>query len=266
MKNELKNKKELIKFLEFIRDTEASKPVDEIDTDLIDACVYVLLDLQDKNTALSPEQIKEKVRAIPFEDSTVSLEEYKNKKKKTIRTKRVFLIAACIGILIALLVTASTGSEYNILKDIFGRIVDAPFDVWYNQGNDSEIHNNGTVIYKSFDEAEKGEGINILEPGYLPDDSEFADISFYSDEYNKRIGDVRFTNIEIPFTVVKDSCVTEDIKSYTYEENIGSNVCYFVEMEDVNLVQVYFEHDGNLYDITYNSKDELVKIIESLKE
>ena len=82
MKNELKNKKELIKFLEFIRDTEASKPVDEIDKDLIDACVYVLLDLQDKNTALSPEQIKEKVRAIPFEDSTVSLEEYKNKKKK----------------------------------------------------------------------------------------------------------------------------------------------------------------------------------------
>ena len=140
-----------------------------------------------------------------------------------------------------------------------------PFDTEYSVDNESFVKNGDSVFYKSFDEAEKDEGINILEPGYIPDGLEIEQLNFYNSD-NNRLGQIYFNNSNISFTITISGVVTDDIKSYTQQKTIKEINCYFVEMEDVNLVQVYFEHDGNLYDITYNSKDELVKIIESLKE
>lgn len=264
MEKQFENKENLIMYLEFLRDTEALKPEDEVDNDLIDACVYVLLDLQNKKVSLTPEQIKERVRNIPFKDS-VAFEEYKNKKNKTIRTKRVLIIAACIAVLIALLSFISSADEFDILKDKFGKITNAPFDTWFEHGDDSELRNSDTVIYESFEEAEQGEGINILKPEYIPDGLEVNEINFNNTD-NKRVGDFVFGNVGISLSVTLESDVITEVKNNIQPEIINDLECYFVIMDDVNLVQVYFEHDGNLYSITYNSKDELVKMIDSLKE
>ena len=265
MEKAKQNKDNLIMYLEFLRDTEAAKPVDEMDTDLIEACVYVLLDLQDKHVSLTPEQIQEKVRSIPFKDSS-EFDEYKKAKKKKLKKKRVLFIAACIGILAALLSFITTADELDILKDKFGKITNAPFDTWFEHGEDTVVRVDGTHIYQSFNEAEKAEGINILEPEYIPGGLNVEYINFYNNENDKRICDIFFTDVGVSFAITTNSIITDDIKSYTYKEKVGEFDCFFVEMHDVNLVQVYFEHDGNLYDITYNDKEELVKIIENLKE
>lgn len=265
MKNELKDKNNLIMYLEYLRDTEATKPVDEMDTDLIESCVQILLDLQDKTVTLSPEEINERVSNIPF-DNLSSFNEQKNKKKKPAKVKRILIIAACVGILVALLGFTSTGTEYSILKNLFGKITNAPFDVSFSEGNDSEIRSSGTMVYESFADAEKSEGINILEPQYIPDNLEIIELTFHNGENNIRIGNIFFEDAKISFDLKTDSVVTDDIKSYTYKEIINDFECYFVEMDDVGLVMVNFEHDGNLYSISYTSKDEIVKMIENLKK
>ncbi len=264
MEKQFENKENLIMYLEFLRDAEAVKPENEVDNDLIDACVYVLLDLQNKKVTLTPEQIKERVRNIPFKDSD-AFEEYKNKKNKTIRTKRVLIIAACIAVLIALLSFISSATEYDIINRFFASFTDMPFDTEYSVDNESFVKNGDSVFYKSFDKAEKGEGINILEPKYIPDNSEISELNFY-DLDNQRTGNIIFENSNVSFTVTINGVVIDEIKSNIQPEIINDFECYFVIMDDINLVQVYFEHDGNLYRITYNSKDELVKMIESLKE
>jgi len=42
--------------------------------------------------------------------------------------------------------------------------------------------------------------------------------------------------------------------------------CYIIDMNDVNVVQMFFEYKDNLYEINYTNKQELIEIIENLKE
>ena len=58
------DEKTIILLLEFIRDSEALKPANEIDCDCIKDCVDWLLDLQNKNINLSEEEVKRRVDQI----------------------------------------------------------------------------------------------------------------------------------------------------------------------------------------------------------
>ena len=266
MEKAKQNKDNLIMYLEFLRDTEAAKPVDEMDTDLIEACVYVLLDLQDKHVSLTPEQIQEKVRSIPFKDSS-EFDEYKKAKKKKLKKKRVLFIAACIGILVALLVLGSVATETDPITEFYGKHSDIPFEIEYFFGNESLIRHNSNGIYETISEAEKAENIDLLEPTYLPDGNEIVDIGF-TDEDNLRIGIFTF-NIGPPLSMEfsMQEKIPDDIMAFImYTETINNLECHFVEMDDINMVQAYIMHNGIVYNITYNNKEELVKIIENLKE
>ena len=72
------DKDRVIEYLSVIRDAEVNKPPQESDEELIEACVGLLLYLQDKNAELTPEQISEAVEKIPFVD-TEKVVKLKNK-------------------------------------------------------------------------------------------------------------------------------------------------------------------------------------------
>ena len=57
MENNLNNKEKLIAYLSLVRDQETEKPLNEADTDLIKACVELLMELQVKEVTLSTEEI-----------------------------------------------------------------------------------------------------------------------------------------------------------------------------------------------------------------
>jgi hypothetical protein len=130
MNNKTEENKKLILGLQLICDCESSKPLDEMNCDLIDACVSLLLDLQDKKVTLTQEQIKEKVSMIPFEE----ISEFKNneetpKRRKVLKKNKVLFIAAIISILITLLAVVSVAFEWNIfeeLKNRFGSVANTP--------------------------------------------------------------------------------------------------------------------------------------------
>lgn len=55
---------ELLAALEFIRDTEARKSVDEMDVDLITECVDFILELTEKDIKLDENEVKNRVDKI----------------------------------------------------------------------------------------------------------------------------------------------------------------------------------------------------------
>jgi len=124
-----KNRK-LVKALELIGDYELTKPIDEIDGDLIDATVNWSLCLQNKDITLSTEEIEKMVSMIPFKD-TAELDsngEVLNS-GKVLKKNKVLFIAAVVAILVTLLAVISVAFEWNIfeeLKNRFGTVADTP--------------------------------------------------------------------------------------------------------------------------------------------
>ena len=87
------DKIKLIHFLNFVCDYEASKPIEEMDEELIKSCVKVLLDLQDKHVKHSPEFIDEQVRKIfRKEETEITEPETVKTNKKQINRKRYGLL------------------------------------------------------------------------------------------------------------------------------------------------------------------------------
>ena len=60
------NEAEFIKKLEMLYELEMQKPLKAIDTDFIDDIVSLTIELKGLRTELTPEEVEEKVRKIPF--------------------------------------------------------------------------------------------------------------------------------------------------------------------------------------------------------
>lgn len=269
MKNELNNKEKLIEYLSFVRDTEAEKPIGEMDNDLIEACVELLLELQGKTVALGPEQIEERVRKIPFVDTaTFKAVNTKGKVRKT-RKKRILLIAAVITILVTLLSIVSIAFEWNIfdaLKDKFGSVFNTPIGVEQRE-NGISFENLGEIKeYENIEQLLKNEGLDVLIPTNSTKDITVKTIKIYNLD--------GIENTFISFNLQDLSCVitsnqnvsTEVISICDEVIEINNLQCYVVNLEDVNTVQIYFTHNNNCYKYTYNDKQVLLEIIENLEE
>lgn len=273
--SELKKEK-LIAYLIHCIDQEYKKPLEEIDMDYIDECVEFLLDLQGIDATLTPEVIKEKVSEISKEwieeeKRNEKLEKGENKKKikKHVTVKRIWLIAACIGLLVALFALASVAFEWNVVDTIieyFGSIHKAPEDEWFELNGDTIEKSDETRSYDSLEDFVNEEGINILYPRNSPQNVKVSCISICEIDGKSDVS-IAFNNNNLSCGITINSTISQEILNvYTETLVINSLECHFLEMEDVSVVQVYFEHDNNLYMYSYNDKQELINIIENLEE
>ena len=162
------NKIELIRKLEILRELEMKKPINEIDTDFIDEIVLFGLELKGLKAALTPEEVEEKVRKIPFVEETTTLntppKSVKGRSTK-VKSRKILLIAAIISILIAIFAISSIAFDWNIfdeLKNRFGTVADAPVDQAFETNGITVTSRGKAVVYKSLEEALLGENIDIL--------------------------------------------------------------------------------------------------------
>ena len=255
-----------IEHLNGIINYEVEKPYKEMDADLVEACVELSLELQGKNFTLSNEELEEKVRKIPFVDVAEITAIQQNKRKK-IKKKRILLIAALIAILCAILAVFATGTEWNffdIAREKFGSIFNSPIGESIVIGDDEYVHKGQDNIYKNIKSFCEAENYDVLLPGKLPDEIELNDIevikidntiivSFNSDISSYEI----YLGKSIPQTILDVANETIDINTHT---------CYVCRFDDVNSVQVYFEHNGNYYSIGGTNEQILLDIIENLEE
>ena len=120
------SKQRLTSYISFVRDCELEKPINEINEEIVGACVKLLLKLQGKKVAFTTEQIKEKVRKIPVVLHADTSNKTNPNVRKHINKKKILLIAAIIALLCAILAVFSIG--YNIdywhavMNDKFGSV------------------------------------------------------------------------------------------------------------------------------------------------
>ena len=138
----LQEKLKLISFFEFLLDKEASKPLDEMNMELIDSYVKLLLHLKDKHIDLDSDYINKQVRKIfNTEDNSTAPETVKTKTRYP-NKKKIWLIAACISILMALFSIVSVAYDWNIFEFLiekFGSVISTPIE--------EEVKYNGVSVY-----------------------------------------------------------------------------------------------------------------------
>ncbi len=270
--NKNSDNREFIKKLELLRDLEAEKPVEEMDVSLVKACVELILELRGETVNFTPEEVEEKVRKIPFVEETTTLntppKSVKGRSTK-VKSRKILLIAAIISILIAIFAVTSIAFDWNIfdeLKNRFGTVAYAPVNEEMELGGITVISYGKNKIYESLEEALESENTKILYPGELPENILLNRVVIDDFEGKTRASFI-FNDTTLTYFVIFDKQVSDNEKSISTEILEIRNVeCYIVDMLDINTTQVYFEHNGDFYCLGYNNKQDLIEVIENLKE
>lgn len=264
------DKAKLIRFLNFVCTLEASKPVEEMNEDLIDACVTVLLELQDKHVELSPEYIDNQVRKIFHpEDAETTEPETVKEPKKVVSKKKIWLVAACIAILVALLSIVSFSSERNVvdvLEDFFGTYEFIPFGKEVDVGEETYIKEEKSKQYNTISEAASNEKTILL----FPKSTMYADtlkrISASSYK-NKRNIIITFEDPTFSINIALNTNLNEDIKSICDETFTFNQIDFYTcTMNDTSQSQAYFTYNSNQYTVTYSDLDSLIDILKDMEE
>ena len=271
MKNKYKNNADAIKYLSALCDKEVQKPVEEMDCELIESTVELLLKLQSKKVSLTEKEIEEKVRKIPFTESSDNVKEFKvNKNVRTKTTqRRILLIAAVIAILVAILSFVSVAFEWNIIdsmKEKFGSVFNIPVGVEQNENGITFINNGKYQQYQSLEKLTEKEELNILLPYNLPNNIKTETVFIADDKMGKRI-DLSFSNEKLFFSVILNCGIPKEAtENYDQKLSVNSTDYYISGLPDVGTNLVQFSHNGNYYKITCNDMQILLDIIENLGE
>lgn len=264
----MQEKLRLINFFEFQLDKEVSKPLGQMDSNAVDLYIKVLLDLQDKHIELSPEFIDEQVRKI-FHPEESALPEAEKTTKKYFNKKKVWLVAACIAILVALFSIVSVANDWNVfdfLSEKFGSVHSTPIEEGVDF-NGLTITNHGkTKNYSNVENALKSEKIDILYPEVLPNDISITNITISKGQNSEKIF-FNFNDIELFLEISQNKTLTKTTKEdATAVQYINHFTCYIYEFPDINSYQINFEYNGDTYILNHSDKNLLIEIIENLKE
>lgn len=261
----LQEKRKLIKFFDSLLDKEVSKPLGQMNSEAVDNYVEVLLDLQDKHIELSPEYIDEQVRKIfhPEDDAVVPGTVKTN--KKYFNKKKVWLIAACVAILVTLFSIVSFSSERSvkdILEDYLGTFEFIPFGDKVDVGNESYEKGSDTTIYKSLEDLAEKEKINLLYPETLK--ASVQRIPVDNTENNQTI-DILHENSDVSVGIFLNSDIPQDTLDFCNDKITLNGIDYYLcIMEDVNQAQAYYVYDNNMYRIIHTNKTGLMEILDSM--
>ena len=270
--NNNSDNQEFIKKLELLRDLEAEKPVEEMDVSLVMACVELILELRGETVNFTPEEVEEKVRKIPFVEETTTLntppQSVKGRSTK-VKSRKILLIAAIISILIAIFAVTSIAFNWNIfdeLKDRFGTVFNVPVNQEIDANGITVVIRGEFVTYDTIEDALKSENINILYPTNLPKTINVTDVKVYKKYQQEKISFI-FNDTDFTFSVVYNEILPQEVLLNDVEITEINNIqCYIIDMPDIGTTQIYFEHSGNLYKLRYNNKQDLISVIENLKE
>ena len=267
MTEKMQNKDKVIEYLSVIRDAEVAKPAHQADHDLIDACVGLLLDSQNKSAHLTPEQIKEAVNKIPFID-TEKIINIKTKKKKISKLK-LLLIAAIASVLITFLAFFGTADlltpTEEKFNEMFGSIFNTPFNVIFSEG-DTDFVRTENDTYKNVTDFHRENNISILIPGEGYTHAEITGIILSHLDSGDEIA-ISFDDSELFYIIYIDKPLGEVIPGFeSAPTTINGIECYIADLSEVGLYQVYFTHGGHTCCINHSDLEVITDLIENLEE
>ncbi len=265
------NESEFLEKLKNLYDLEIQKPLKEINTEFIDEIVSLSLEIQGLKAELTPEEVEEKVRKIPFvEIATLNTTPESVKGRATkVKSHKILLIAAIISILVAIFTITSIAFDWNIfdeLKNRFGTVANAPTNEEIDVGGISVYMYGERKDYDSLEELIEVKSLDVLYPLELPENIKLDELMLSKDDSKEKLIFV-FNDIDFTYSVTFDCMVSEDIKNGASEEIEINNIkCYITEISELDVVQICFMFNDDLYKLVYNDKQDLIEVIENLKE
>ena len=243
---------------------ETAKDHKEMDSDLVTECVDFLMELEGKEK-LTKKEIEQRVSEIPFKGKVTAINSYA---KKKIRAKRLAVIAAVLAVLLAI---------FSILAISYGRVEDGLIDRFAEyiseviSGGDRLTFNNIELIksnktkrYSSAEKLVKDEEISILFPTWLPENENITKCWYIENEIVGKHYIFHCENPQYSMYVYLEKSLTERTKSENPMKNIG-NLNIYITRDEVS-VQGIFEHNNHYYSVHADTEENLLKIIENLKE
>ncbi|MBQ2846711.1 MAG: hypothetical protein IJE74_00445 [Clostridia bacterium] len=240
---------------------EASKDYKKMDDDLIAECADYLMELENRKP-LTNEEIDKAIKHI-FE-----------KGKPSFRRKRILkklLWAAIISVLIFVMAISATHGQDDALEHFkqWGKTVFSMFSGERIESGNKTIIKNGnySVRYDTVDELFENEDLDILYPAALPNGEEFMCISYLIETNGKSVTYSR-NNPLYSIVVENFSTVSMYIDIETSSTETINNInCHYIQISDVdNYFYCAFEHNGFTYRFGAFTYEEMVFIINNLKE
>ena len=153
---------------------------------------------------------------------------------------------------------------HSVMNEEFGSVFNVPVGEEYKEGNGEFVNTGKPIIYTTIDEFYTKENYHVLLPDELPEEIEFIDLNII--KYDNIIF-ASYSSIITSYNIYLDATIPQIVKD-TAETYITPNslLCYIERMEDIDSVQIHFEHNGNYYSIGGTDEQILLGVIENLEE
>lgn len=262
----LQEKLKLIEFFEFLLDKEISKPLGEMNSEVVDNYIKILLHLQDKHIELSPEFIDEQVRKIFHKEEAAVPETAKTTKKRYSKNK-IWLVAACVAILVALFSIISFSSEKSVkdvLEDFIGTFELIPFGEEITKDKVSYGKESRAKTYKSIEKLVKTEKVDLIYPTNIDEKIELISVSEIDGKETIKFS---YINSDLSLSIKLNAEISQQTKDFCNKKITLNGIDYYLcIMEDINQVQAYFVHNGNLTTVITTTESDLMDILNNMEE
>ena len=243
---------------------ETSKDYKEMDSDLVTECVDFLMELEGKEK-ITEEEHKNRIESIPFEGRITASP--KSAKKK-FNFRRFIAVAAVIAVLFTMfsvLATSFTDFEDNLMDRIANYIVDVMKPGERKKyGNVTVYKANEEKTYSSAQALAKDNKTAILAPTWLPDGKTVTLYEYVYFETDGVTYNLYTDDPECGVSICPGDKLPDEVKEANKSVEVGGHTVCLIVRDGV--VQGDFEYNGCLYTAIAHSEEDVLKIIENLKE
>ena len=261
---------EVRKWVYAIIDAELEKDPEEIDYDLLEQCAKLEAELPDMDFEISESEYAaglERIKAlVPMaEHKETKVLKPKKKTKKSIRI--IAILAASLAVLLLSVTTGAAVQGKPVMQFISENI---QVILGMNTGDKLE-NGNVTLVkygkssnYSSVEEAVAAIGADILYPTYLPEGVEIERIIVTENgEDGLKISFLsNFENLWIDI-IAPAQTFSDDLTTYYFYNN-GQIDFYILEKSTICQAMAWYKNTE--YSILYNNYDELINILNGIKE
>lgn len=259
------------KWLFAIIDAELDKDPEERDYDLIEECSECERELPTEGAGMSEKELAvglERIKAQVSETEGKDIKIIKTKKKSKKSVRVIVILAAAISVML-LSVTAMAISQGKSVGKFISENIQKIFNMdaseQIEEGGITLIKNGERLQYSSIEEVTTAMGYNILYPSYLPQGVNVEEIILTNtDDNDKTIISFVTNDIRLSFRITIGDDSTFDYQTSSELYKISFCDCYVIKKE--GSIQAIFYYKENKYDIKCNNYDELIKILDELKE
>ncbi len=239
-----------------ILDAEMSKAESEMNTDLIEACLDYLEDL-DGTDAKTEQELEEIIEKIKASDVVYGTHKEKNGGKCG-RFGKKFVKLALVATLIFLMFSVSV-TGYDEFTKIMLRV---NREGWLMIGKDEYIRMDSSEEYDSVEDLVSEKSLNILYPKELPEGVELNMILYKVYKGMIEI-DYCFTDLSYCVGIDLDKELPDNFVSVFSEELVINGVTYY---RNPDVPECAFTcYDGNYYTISAPDGDAMIKFLESME-